>query len=88
MDISLHISSLLFEHECVVVPGLGGFVSNYSPARIHPVQHLFQPPSKTILFNPELKNNDGLLAKFIAENEKTSFYDALAIINEISINTI
>jgi len=81
MDISRHISYLLFDHECVIVPGLGGFVSNYAPAKIHPVQHLFQPPSKTILFNPELKNNDGLLANFIAESEKISFSEALAIID-------
>ena len=88
MDISRHISSLLFDHECVIVPGLGGFVSNYTPARIHPVQHLFQPPYKTILFNPELKNNDGLLANFIAKNEKISFSDALAITSEFSRNTL
>ncbi|MBK8658306.1 MAG: hypothetical protein IPN22_05385 [Bacteroidetes bacterium] len=26
MDISPYISSLLLEHDCVIVPGLGGFV--------------------------------------------------------------
>jgi len=87
MDISPHISHLLFDHECVIVPGLGGFVSNYAPARIHPVQHFFQPPSKTILFNPELKNNDGLLANFIAETESISFSDALSNIKEFTRNT-
>ncbi len=86
MDISQSISSLLFNHECVIIPGLGGFVSNYAPAKIHPVQHLFQPPSKTILFNPQLTNNDGLLANYIAENEKLSFSEALAVIDDFSKN--
>jgi len=88
MDISRHISSLLFEHECVIVPGLGGFVSNYAPAKIHPVQHMFQAPSKTILFNPELKNNDGLLANAVAEIENLTYPVALAIIANFSKNTL
>jgi len=88
MDISRHISSLLFEHECVIVPGLGGFVSNYQPAKIHPVQHMFQPPSKTILFNPELKSNDGLLANAIAEIENITYPVALAIIAKFSKDTL
>jgi cell division septation protein DedD len=87
MDISKHISSLLYEHECVIVPGLGGFVSNYAPAKIHPVQHLFQPPSKTILFNPGLKNNDGLLINAIAGQENISYPDALAVVEEFSKKT-
>ncbi len=88
MDINKHISSLLFKHECVIVPGLGGFVSNYSPAKIHPVQHLFQPPSKTILFNPELKNNDGLLTNAIAGQDSISYPEALAIVDKFSKNTL
>jgi hypothetical protein len=88
MDISRHIRSLLFEHECVIVPGLGGFVSNYAPAKIHPVQHMFQAPSKTILFNPELKNNDGLLANAVAEIENITYPVALAIIANFSKNTL
>jgi cell division protein FtsN len=88
MDISKHISSLLFHHDCVIVPGLGGFVGNYHPAKIHPVQHLFQPPFKTILFNPELKNNDGLLANAIAEKENISYSGALAILDDFSKRTL
>jgi len=80
MDISRHISDLLFEHECVIIPGFGGFVCSYNPANIHPVQHLFNPPSKALLFNPELKTNDGLLANQISVSLKISYNQAIEII--------
>lgn len=82
MDISRHISDLLFEHECVIIPGFGGFVCSYNPANIHPVQHLFNPPSKALLFNPELKTNDGLLANQISVSLKITYNQALEIIDE------
>ena len=76
-----HISELLYEHDCVIVPSFGGFISNYLPAKIHPTQHTFSPPSKSIVFNKNLKNNDGLLANFIAASENTNYNDALKCIN-------
>ncbi len=55
------ISNLLFDHDCVIVPGLGGFITNYKPATIHPHHHIFNPPSKQISFNAALTHNDGVL---------------------------
>lgn len=81
MKVEKHISELLFEHDCVIVPDLGGFVANYAPAKIHPVQHTFTPPSKKIVFNKNLKNNDGLLANQIASTEKTTYPEALKYIS-------
>jgi nucleoid DNA-binding protein len=88
MDISRHISDLLFEHECVIIPGFGGFVCSYNPANIHPVQHLFNPPSKALLFNPELKTNDGLLANQISVSLKITYNQALEIIGEFVNETL
>lgn len=76
-----HISELLNEHDCVIVPELGGFVANYAPAKIHPVQHTFTPPSKNIVFNKNLKNNDGLLANHIVITESTNYSQALKYIS-------
>jgi nucleoid DNA-binding protein len=78
------VSDLLYEHECVIIPGFGGFITSYAPARIHPVHHTFSPPSKDVLFNTNLKRNDGLLANYIAEKEGISFTEAL---NHISTFT-
>ncbi|NLA48282.1 MAG: hypothetical protein GX876_02335, partial [Bacteroidales bacterium] len=62
MDITSFIRELLFSHDCVIVPGFGGFVGNYAPARIDRATSTFYPPSKQISFNRNLRNNDGLLA--------------------------
>ncbi len=70
----------------MIVPDFGGFVANYSPAKIHPVLHQFTPPSKSIIFNKMLKNNDGLLASHIAAIEKISFPEALKYINHFVEN--
>lgn len=80
MPISQHISELLFSHECVIVPGLGGFVSNYQPATIHPVQHNFHPPARNILFNKELNKNDGLLVNHIVVAEVMTYEAAMEMI--------
>lgn len=82
MDISRYISDLLFEHECVIIPGFGGFVCSYAPANIHPVQNMFHPPSKSVLFNEQLKTNDGLLANYISVCRKITFQEALGIIEK------
>ena len=59
-----YICELLYDHDCVIIPGLGGFIANFEPARIIRKQHTIMPPSKKIAFNGKLKNNDGLLADF------------------------
>jgi hypothetical protein len=81
MDISVYISELLYDYDCVIVPGLGGFVCNYRASEIHPVQHSITPPGKSIAFNSSLKNNDGLLANYIAERKGISYDLANALIN-------
>lgn len=74
--ISHHISTLLYEHNCVIVPALGGFIANYQPAKIHPSSFIFNSPSKSIAFNVNLKQNDGLLSWHIASAEKISSVQA------------
>jgi hypothetical protein len=82
MDISPYISSLLLEHDCVIVPGLGGFVCNYRSSDIHPIRHTISPPSKAISFNKNLKQNDGLLIQHIAENSGIASSAATAMVSD------
>src|SRR5258706_7564612 len=74
------INSLLFTHDCVIVPGLGGFVASHSSAKHNAIHHTFIPPARVIAFNVFLRQNDGLLANFISAEEKISFSDAIKII--------
>lgn len=80
MDIEKHISDLLFEHDCVIIPGFGGFVADYAPATIQEGKHLFSPPRKSIIFNTQLKHNDGLLVTQISQAEGKTFSEANRIL--------
>lgn len=82
-----YISELLYDYDCVIVPNFGGFVSNYSPAKIHPAQHTFTPPSKSIVFNKNLKHNDGLLANQVAAGLNTDYAQALKHIDHFVHHT-
>jgi cell division septation protein DedD len=82
MTVENHIAALLHEHDCVIVPDFGGFIANYFHARIHPVHHTFFPPSKALLFNINLKQNDGLLASKVALQEGISYEKALDKVRE------
>ncbi|MDP1622970.1 MAG: SPOR domain-containing protein [Bacteroidales bacterium] len=84
MDIRNCIHELLSLHDCVIIPGFGGFIGNYSPARIDPVHHSFNPPAKKLLFNTNLKQNDGLLANAVAASLGTSYAAACKLIDEFS----
>jgi hypothetical protein len=80
-NLNNYIAELLYTHDCVVIPGLGGFVANYIPAKIHPVLHTFSPPSKAILFNVRLQSNDGVLATYVSEKENIPYAEAIRRIN-------
>lgn len=68
--ISEHLFDLLHHYDCVVIPELGGFVTEYRSARIDKALHIIHPPSKDLRFNAQLKKNDGLLANALSlENE-------------------
>ncbi len=76
MKIARYIADLLYDYECVVIPGLGGFIARNHNASIHPVKNQFRPPFKEVVFNPHLRTNDGLLLNHIAITEKLTYQDA------------
>lgn len=82
------VKELLHEHDCVIVPGFGGFVCNLEFSRIDQVSHLITPPAKHLVFNQNLKTNDGLLANRISEKLKINYSDAIRMIDENVAKTI
>ena len=71
MNIKEHIKELLFTSQGVIIPGLGGFVSEYEPAAFDVSENKFLPPSKKITFNPEYSYRDAQLLEFITKKEKS-----------------
>jgi nucleoid DNA-binding protein len=82
LDITAFIRELLFGHDCVIVPGFGGFIGNYTSARIDNSNSTFFPPVKQISFNINLNHNDGLLVGRISEFKGINYADARNLVEE------
>lgn len=71
-----HIEFLLHDHNCVIIPGFGGFVINSSPARRDGMA-TFHPPVSELVFNRYLTHNDGLLAQSFMKSDSIPFEAAM-----------
>lgn len=65
--IFLHIEYLLLEHDCVIIPQLGGFFAQEMPSEWIEDEALFLPPYRTVHFNESLRQGNSLLVDTLAE---------------------
>ncbi len=82
IELARHIEVLLLNNDCVILPGFGGFVTHYTPAKRDEEENIFLPPMRTIGFNEQLKLNDGLLVQSYMTTYDTSFSDASRIVEK------
>ncbi len=61
----------------VIIPGFGAFIQEYQPAEISEDSDEIKPPSTRLTFNPQIRNNDGLLVGYVADNTRDSHFEAL-----------
>ena len=71
-----YIAELLYTHDCVIVANFGGFICNKTSAKLDQVTGILSPPNKSILFNSQLKENDGLLINHISKSNNISLEEA------------
>lgn len=83
IELAKHIEVLLLENDCVIVPGLGGFIAHYRSSVFNEDTGEFCPPARTIGFNPQLVMNDGLLVQSYMQAYNTDFPDATRRIEKI-----
>ena len=81
IELERHIETLLLDNDCVIVPGLGGFIAHHVDARYDSRDNMFLPPLRTLGFNPKLNMNDSLLAQSYVEAYDISYPEALAKID-------
>ena len=74
-----HIEYLLTKHDCVCVPGLGGFLLSYHEACLSD-NDVINPPAKSVQFNKSLNYNDGLLINSLMNEKKISYSEAEYIV--------
>lgn len=81
MELNNYLKQLLYQHDCVIVPGLGGFVCAHKKLEFNIQAGYIIPARKTVAFNQNLNTNDGLLANHLVQKEKIGFQKALENIN-------
>ena len=86
MQLSNAINSLLYTNDCVTVPGFGSFIVNKFSSVYDEKNGKFYPPSRRVSFNSKIKNNDGLLANFISNEDGIDFSVAVKNIHNEVIN--
>lgn len=82
IQIDRHIEILLLDNDCVIVPGLGGFMAHHVCARYCPETQTYLPPLRQLGFNAQLKINDSLLAQSYIEAYDISYPEAIRRIDE------
>lgn len=85
IEMERHIEILLLNNDCVVIPGLGGFVAHHVDARYDEQDGTFLPPLRTLGFNPLLTMNDSLLAQSYVEAYDISYPEALRRIEKDAV---
>jgi hypothetical protein len=70
------VEKLVRTHECVVVPGLGGFITRDHSAALNRFNGQLKPLSRTIFFNDILRQDDGILLNCIMSETGMSQADA------------
>lgn len=82
MNLGKYLLTLLPEHDTVIIPRLGAFITVYKPAGFNEETGELSPPSSEVKFDRNIKHNDGLLAGHIASVENVSLAEANKRIEE------
>lgn len=77
---SQYIEFLLTQHECVIVPGLGGFMLRREPAIVG--VNRINPPQIVVGFNAQLSYHDGLLAEIVMRRQTLPYKEAVQWIDD------
>lgn len=72
-----HIEYLMLSNDCVVVPGFGAFIAQYTCSNNCAQNSTFTSPKRSISFNASINHNDGLLANSIAKKALIPYAEAL-----------
>lgn len=69
-------------NECVILPGLGGFVTTHIAARYDDEKGVFMPPYRTLAFQTGLTTDDGILVQSYMESADLSYPEAVALVEQ------
>lgn len=82
------LPGMFLDYDCVIIPGLGGFVCNGRSAWYDEEQEEMVPPSREVIFNPNLIHNDGLLAQEMMRAGDVSYSEAMKQVEDEAASMI
>lgn len=77
LEIERHIARLLLDSDCLIIPGLGGFVVHHSCAVFNSERNVFSPPKRILGFDNRLSMSDSVLAQSIVDHSDMSIPEAM-----------
>ena len=83
-----YITELLYDHECVIVPGFGAFITKEAPATLDYVNNILLPPSKELAFNGQLVTDDGLLIGYVAKRQGITTTEAAKMVHDFAMRNL
>ncbi|MBT6236477.1 MAG: hypothetical protein HOI49_10375 [Bacteroidetes bacterium] len=86
MDLTKEISFLLYKHNCVILPKFGAFLLHEKEAEINSVANYCTPKQKTVTFNKQITNNDGLLANRVSTLNQSAYEQGLKMVETYVTN--
>ena len=82
-DVLSVLPGMFWDHDCVMLPGLGGFVCNPRSAWYDEAKRQIVPPSRDVLFNARLTTNDGLVANELMAKRGVMYPEALKAVESL-----
>lgn len=75
-----HIEYLMISNDCVVIPGWGALIAQYSDSFYNEAEGIINKPERKVGFNSSVNHNDGLLAQSIVRREGITYDEAVRFI--------
>lgn len=75
---------MLHEQDYLVIPGFGGFVLKHRSAHFDSSGRTLLPPAKSVSFNVQLRQNDGLLCNWLQQQLSCGQAEAMQHIQDFS----
>lgn len=70
----------MMSHDCVIVPGWGALIAQYSESFYNEDAGIINKPQRKVGFNSSVNHNDGLLAQSIVRREGITYDEAMRFI--------
>ena len=83
MALTQFIKELLYLNDKIIIPGFGGFVAQFTTARIDYEKNILTPTVKTFIFDSSLTEDDGIFTTFISSKKSISISEATVLVIDL-----